>query len=133
MLDIDQMLITVNLSVAKEEGLWIEYRKKAENIQYLAMYSLKMCSRPLMQQNDLARYVAKIDYKVMLDMCKKLGCRFFTVFHRENGEPPFDIYETLPFDDENATPISRFVGTVDSIDPLNNASWRRIWKELGFI
>jgi len=88
MFDIDRMLINMEteLWLQRENTCFVEYRQKAENISFVAVFETKH------KYSDKAFDLDISSNRARLAMSRQLGCRLFIVFYSE-GLAPLDFYE----------------------------------------
>jgi len=91
MFDIDRMTAQLDMQIEmrRENEGFIEYRRTAGNINFVALMEVKHRRTKYSEQ---ALDPTEANSMVRLEMARRLGCRLFVVF-ATNGKQPFDFYE----------------------------------------
>lgn len=123
MFDIDRMSAQLDLSLEmrRENEGWIEYRRIATRIAFVALFEVKH-SRT--QYSEQALNPSEPNSMARFEMAKRLDCRLFVVF-ATRGQPPFEFYE---IDKGSGEPFH--VGTLDYTANDRMASCRAFWRDM---
>lgn len=127
MIDVDKIRIQAELSVSRENSLFVEYKWdfQLQTAKFGAMFSLKH-NQSRLSTRGAARafdFVENIQNKVLREMARQLGMRLFLVFHGEKEQPPFDIHE---IDVVTGAVVRRAF-----ISGNKESAWEKAWEELG--
>lgn len=123
MFDIDRMSAQLELSLEmrRENEGWIEYRRIAKSVAFVALFEVKHARTQYSEQalnpgdpNSIARF----------EMAKQLGCRLFVVF-ASCGRPPFEFYEV-----EMSTGEPVLAGVLDYEPHERVARCRAFWRDV---
>lgn len=125
MFDVDGMKIRVDVSMTKEESVFLEYKYKGDCIEFKAIFSLKHKQAKLKAMSGGAWFAEKIISKCEREIARQLHARLFLVFTEDEGRPPFEIHE---IDIENASSIHRA-----TVNGQTDDAWHTAWRELGLL
>jgi len=123
MLDLDRMLVTViqELWLREEDKVFVEYRHKAEEIIFTAIFEIKHKYIESAFDIDISANRARIA------MSRKLECRLFVVICNQ-GKPPLEFYE-IDLD----TGIAKLAYTLTYSQNNKADAVIKCWQSLGLI
>lgn len=125
MIDIDRMKLNAELSISRDNDVFVEYQFDFNGVQFLALFSMKHRQAQLTVKGGKAAldFVGNISNKVLREMARKLEARLFVVFHEDKEEPPFEILEV---DLNNGSTVRKAW-----IHGQTKEAWQTAWIELG--
>lgn len=125
MIDVDRMKLSAELSIARENSVFLEYEFNFGELQFLALFSMKHRQSQLNGKGGRAAFdfVGNISNKVLREMARQLHARLFLVFHGDKEEPPFEIHEV----DLNSGAVVQKA----CINGQTKEAWQTAWIELG--
>lgn len=127
MIDIDRLKLRADVSISKQNSVFVEYEIRLDEVEITALFSLKHNQARLGREGQKRAFdfVNDVSNAVLRAMCRKLGCRLFVVFHGDNEEPPFDIREV---DVKTGSTVSKALITGNTED-----AWMKAWHELNLM
>lgn len=121
MFDVDRVFadITFNMSMRKENELFVEYNLINNRIIFKALFEVKYKKTPSSLE---ALDKEKANSRARAEMCKKLGARLFVVY-QTNGKVPFEFNEV---DVESGELISTNILNYQKENA--KTAWINFWK-----
>lgn len=126
MIDIDRMRLSAELTISKENSVFVEYAFKFEQIKFIAIFSLKhrqLALPPAKKSKSAFDFLGNISNRVLREMARQLDARLFLVLHDDDEQPPFDVHEV---DVASGVVIHKV-----RIDGQKKEAWEKAWQELG--
>lgn len=121
MFDIDRVFadVTLNMSMRKENELFVEYNIDKESIIFKALFEVKFKKT---QYSIDALDKTNANSKARKEMCRRLGARLFVVY-QNNGRKPFEFHEI----DTNTGDVCN-VNTLNYKDGNEKTAWLNFWR-----
>lgn len=125
MIDLDRLTLRAEMSIKREEELFVEYTESNHSLSFHAIFSLKHRNALLSRRSTAFDFVENVQNRVMAAMARKLGSRLFLVLHGDNARPPFEFWEVNL---ANATADLKA-----TIHGQTEDAWQSAYRKLGIL